>query len=171
MNTLSHRRAVEGDLELYWEIQKEADRWMRSKGHAPLGALFKDKERREFMARQIQESEVYLFEEAGVTWGSLRLQREDQAFWGGQGLDGSAGYLHGLVVRDGWHGKGMGRRLVRWAEAKVGAWGRRLLRLDCKADNERLRRYYRDCGFHELGQVTLENGWKAARFEKMLSPR
>jgi GNAT superfamily N-acetyltransferase len=155
-------------LDLLWEIQKEADRWMRAKGHAPLGALYPEEERRAFMARNLREAEVFFFEEAGAPWGCLRLQREDTTFWGEAGKDGRAGYIHGLVVRDGWHGCGRGLEMLAWAEERIRSWGGSLARLDCKADNARLRRYYREAGYAELGETRLDNGWMAARFEKRL---
>jgi hypothetical protein len=42
--------------------------------------------------------------------------------------------------------------LLGWAEDRTRQAGRRFLRLDCAADNERLRGHYRERGFVELGR-------------------
>jgi ribosomal protein S18 acetylase RimI-like enzyme len=56
------------------------------------------------------------------------------------------------VIDRGQAGEGLGGQLLDRAEDRTRQAGRRFLRLDCAADNERLRGCYRERGFVELGR-------------------
>ena len=80
-----------------------------------------------------------------------------------------AGYVHGLVIDREHAGEGLGGQLLDWAERRTLQTGRTLLRLDCVEGNERLRRYYRDRGFREVGRKEFEASWfPAVLLEKAL---
>jgi GNAT superfamily N-acetyltransferase len=74
-----------------------------------------------------------------------------------------AAYVHDLMVFPRHQRKRIGERLLGWAESYVRGRGRRFIRLDCDADNERLCRYYQDLGYQRM--ATDSN---AALFEKSL---
>lgn len=67
--------------------------------------------------------------------------------------DGAAGYLHRFAVRRG-HA-GIGAALLDWIDGEVRRHGRDRLRLDCGADNARLRGYYETAGFEHRGDVEI----------------
>jgi len=85
--------------------------------------------------------------------GTFVLLWSDEAVWGAD--DGEAGYLHRLASHPDVAGQGIGHALIRVAATLVRERGRRVLRLDCDPDNDRLRAYYRTQGFCHAGDVDL----------------
>lgn len=119
-------------------------------------------------AAAIGMGEMYAACEGDEVVGAFRLQWADSFFWGAdEGQDGSAGYVHRLVVRRSHAGKGLGLRLLEEAEACSVAAGKEFLRLDCGAGNEALCAYYRQAGFTLRRCVDLR-GWQGALFEKQV---
>jgi ribosomal protein S18 acetylase RimI-like enzyme len=88
---------------------------------------------------------------------ACRLVWSDQAVCGEQPDD--AGYVHGLVIDRAHAGAGLGRRLLDLVAERARGTGRPFLRLDCVEGNPRLRRYYREIGFREVGRREFDNGW------------
>jgi GNAT superfamily N-acetyltransferase len=112
--------------------------------------------------RGIARGEVWVVRAGAELAASLTLEDEDLETWGAS--DGSALYLHRLVVARAQAGAGLGRRLLAWARDEARARGRSRLRLDCVASNAFLRRYYAEADFEERGEVDL-GGVQLARFE------
>jgi GNAT superfamily N-acetyltransferase len=73
--------------------------------------------------------------------------------------------VHGLAIRRGEAGKGLGRRLLSWAEDRAGPAGKRCLRLDCTAPNQALNAYYKRAGFRPRGWRT-DWGLEVCLYEK-----
>jgi GNAT superfamily N-acetyltransferase len=90
---------------------------------------------------------------------AVTLQWHDPYFWGDEGDDERAGYLHRMVVRRDHAGGGLGAQLLGWAEEQVQARGRSQLRLDVVTDNAPLRGYYEAVGFAHVRDVSGE--WTA----------
>jgi GNAT superfamily N-acetyltransferase len=63
------------------------------------------------------------------------------------------GYVHRLAVRRSCAGRGIGYRLLDWADMQVRANGGSRLRLDVVTDNGPLRRYYEAAGFVHRADV------------------
>ena len=63
--------------------------------------------------------------------------------------------MHGLAIRCGEAGKGLGRRLSSWAEDRAALAGKRYLRLDCAAPNRVLNVYHEQAGFRPRGRRTV----------------
>lgn len=82
--------------------------------------------------------------------GGLLVMWSDPLFWGDRD-EGAAGYTHGLLVDRRYKGRGLGRRLLAFAEDHIRASGRPLARLDTVSRNAALRAYYRDAGYREVG--------------------
>jgi GNAT superfamily N-acetyltransferase len=74
----------------------------------------------------------------------------------------------GLRVLRAYAGRGIGRAILRWAEDQVTSRDRIYLRLDCLADNAKLRAYYEDAGFLHIGEKTWEDAlsWRSSLYEK-----
>jgi len=53
---------------------------------------------------------------------------------------------------------GAGRLLPAEAERRIAAAVRTVCRLDCPADNARLRRYYEDAGYTVVGEQPAKHG-------------
>lgn len=56
--------------------------------------------------------------------------------------------VHDLVIRDGWRGRGAGRALLGWAEARARELGCCKLTLEVLSGNGQALRSYADAGFH-----------------------
>ena len=112
---------------------------------------------------RIGRGEMYLARLAGQTFGTFALQWSDEEVWGD--VLGDAGYVHGLAIRRGFAGRGLGRELLRWAEEHVALSGQSYLRLDCRADNRDLNEYYERAGFCCRGQARVW-GFEVNLYEK-----
>jgi len=111
----------------------------------------------------IARGEVFVVRAENTLVATLQLQESDTETWGPDA--GDALYVHRLCVAQSHAGQELGRRLLDWAGTTARARGRRWLRLDCVASNDRLRRYYASAGFTERGEVVV--GIRLARFERM----
>jgi ribosomal protein S18 acetylase RimI-like enzyme len=165
--------ATQDDLATILDILEQAAAWLHSKGIVQwqIG---------EFRGRQlgsitagIEQGEFHLARLGYSVVGTMRLQWSDPRCWPDV-ADDDAGYLHSLAIGRDWAGRGLGRRMLEWAEAEVAATGRAYLRLDCVAHNHALVRYYQNAGFIARGERMIHwgNGGIStqARFEKRVFP-
>lgn len=77
-------------------------------------------------------------------------------------------YLEAFTTARMLRGSGLGRGLLRWAEAYTVEQGKAFLRLDCWAENQALYAYYCAAGFQPHGTFRL-GAWEGQMFEKCLS--
>jgi len=70
---------------------------------------------------------------------------------------GHAGYFGMLSVRPGLQGMGLGKRLVRIAEALAEATGAREMTLRIVSLREELGRWYRSLGYREVGTTPFDH--------------
>jgi ribosomal protein S18 acetylase RimI-like enzyme len=128
----------------------------------------------EIMAQIAADQWLVLREHGGDRTGdgvraACRLIWSDPAVWGEPPEE--AGYVHGLVIDRAYAGAGLGRRVLELVAERVRGDGRRFLRLDCVEGNPRLRTYYRDLGFQEVGRREFERRWApVVLLERALSP-
>jgi len=150
------------ELGVVLEILEEAARWNEFHGLTGWrpGSFQTDKIR-----EQISRREVFLVRIGGQVVGTVTLQWSDPPFWGDRPPD--AGYLHKLAVKRDFSGQRIGISIIRWAENQAITKGKEFLRLNCFADNTRLRRYYEVLGFELKGEI-LEPRGKAALYERRL---
>lgn len=155
--------ATLAETDLLTEIHEDAARWLWTRGiHQWEPGTFP----RDRLMACINRGEADLARLGGAPVGMAILQDADEYTWGARPAD--ALYLHGLRVLRMYAGRGLGRVILRWAEGQAAARGRTYLRLDCMADNARLRAYYEDAGFRCVGEKTDEDhpSWRASRYEK-----
>ncbi|WP_154794167.1 GNAT family N-acetyltransferase [Occultella kanbiaonis] len=123
--------------------------------------------------RQVAAGEWYVLRRGGSLVATARLLTRDEHTWGPElGGEGSAGYLHGLMVARTAAGEGLGGQILAWFCRVSASHGLPAARLDCVATNARLRRYYRDHGFTERGITDFgpTSGWAPVRrFERLLT--
>ncbi len=166
MSEIAIERARLADTNLLIEIHEDAARWLWARGiHQWEPGTFP----RDRLISRIERGEVYLARLDGEPVGMAILQEADEDTWGARPDD--ALYLHGLRVRRAYAGQGIGRTILRWVEEQVAARGRIYLRLDCMADNTKLRAYYEDAGFRCVGEETDEDDpdWRASLYEKRVA--
>ena len=158
------------DVDVVLDLLAEAAAWTAARGQPNWPARFS----RRPIEANAQAGELFVAERAGEAVATMTLQWNDPYFWGDEGDDGRAGYVHRLVVRRDHAGGGLGVRLLGWADEQVQARGRSQLRLDAVSDNAPLRRYYEARGFrHERdvsGEWTARDGsltaWRTSLYRR-----
>ena len=85
--------------------------------------------------------------------GMFRLLNEDELYWGIQVY--SARYIHSLVVKTIYSGKGIGEQVVLKVVQDCKKLNVDYLRLDCDAQNKGLCNYYEQQGFQKVGQKQM----------------
>jgi len=155
-------QAQPADLESVAGILEEAGRWLQTRGIDQWDAVVTPREK-ERLAQRIAAGEVYVARQAGEAIGTLTLQDTDVPVWGD--TPDAAYYIHSFAVRRS--AAGLGRGLLRWAEAQAQAAGKHYLRLDCWGANVTLCRYYEAAGFHSRGRRDMR-GWLCALYEKQV---
>jgi GNAT superfamily N-acetyltransferase len=144
----------------------EAARWVDALGVVMWeeGELDRARLEREIAAQQ------FVVAEAGCeVAGAIRFQLDDALFWPDLPAGRSA-FVHRLVVRRAFKGRGVSQALLQWAVDRARSLGREALRLDCDADRSKLRRLYEDFGFvlHSYRQV---GPYYVSRYELPLAAR
>jgi GNAT superfamily N-acetyltransferase len=142
--------AVPDDRPAIVGILEGAQRWLAAKGIGqwtlPFGA--------EWIDPKIAAGEFWVVRLRGEPVAVFRLLWSDPFFWGDQD-DGSAAYVHTLAVRRDHAGQGNGSWVLGWIEGRARAEGRRVLRLDCIAENRALCAYNERAGFVALGSAEV----------------
>jgi ribosomal protein S18 acetylase RimI-like enzyme len=156
---LEVRRAGPEDVGKIVDILSEAARWLSARGIDQWPDPFP----RERVAALVRRGDFHLARLNGEAVGTLALLWSDATFWGARPED--AGYVHALAVRRTWAGRGLGSQLLAWAGEQVAAAGREYLRLDCRAENRALRRYYERHGFEPRGEVAVDE-FTSALYER-----
>ncbi len=162
---LSFRRADESDAPVLVRLRDEAARWQIAQGIAQWkpGELGEE----HFRAR-LADSEIWIatLGPDGPVAGAWELWWDDPAAWGPQ--PPTAGYVHRLMTDRRVAPPGTGRRMLEHAERRVRAAGRSLCRLDCRANNPRLRAYYAAAGFEVVGEQPSRDGGVGGHFAATL---
>ncbi|QIB49302.1 GNAT family N-acetyltransferase [Streptomyces aureoverticillatus] len=162
---MSFRSAGESDIPVLVRLRDEAARWQISQGIAQWkpGELGEE----HFRAR-LADSEIWMATVGphGPVAGAWELWWDDPAAWGPQ--PPTAGYVHRLMTDRLVAPAGTGRRMLAHAERRVRAAGRSLCRLDCRANNPRLRAYYASAGFEVVGEHPWKDGGVGRRFAATL---
>jgi GNAT superfamily N-acetyltransferase len=156
-------RAEPSELNDVLEILEEASRWLTSKGYET--QWHQTPAFRQSIKDSIDQGDVYMVKDAQGTIGTITLQWSDRKYWGEMPPD--AGYIHKFAIKRSRSGQRLGIRTLQWAEAKTRKEGKKLLRLDCLANNRTIREYYERFGFVHV-RDTIAPGWKASLYEKRL---
>jgi GNAT superfamily N-acetyltransferase len=163
MTRRSIRRASVDDVELLVGIRNESVAYKVALGDLAWGKGGWT----EAVARQrIEFNEWYLIELDETPVGMLSLSWEDQKYWGPQ--DPDAGYAHGISVRDGFHGVGVGSYAIDWCANQVRANRRNRLRLDCDVKNAKLCAYYESLGFARVATKAISTDYVASLYERFV---
>lgn len=109
---------------------------------------------------------VHMIEQHGIPAGMMSLSWQDDKYWGPQNPD--AGYVHGIAVRNGFRGLGLGRYAIDWCADHIRVAGRIRLRLDCDVDNTKLCAYYESLGFRRVATRSISAEYVASLYERVL---
>src|SRR5919109_3001319 len=100
---------------------------------------------------QIEKGEVHIAFVGSDAAGTFILQWSDLLWWGERPAD--AGYIHKFAIKPSFAGKGLGVEMLKWAETTARNAGRKFLRLNCMADDRKMRDYYERLGFIHKGDA------------------
>jgi GNAT superfamily N-acetyltransferase len=151
MDGITVRQASAADVAAVDAMIREAAGWVDALGVVMWedGELDADR-----IAAEVHAGMFHMAVIDGEPAGAIRFQLEDQLFWPDRPA-GEAAFVHRLVARRAFKGRGVARALLEWAVGHARATGRGLLRLDCDANRPKLRALYESCGFrlHSYRQV------------------
>lgn len=164
------RPASIDDASEVLDLLAAAAEWAAARGQPNWPARFPTR----LITNAIERGELFVAEIDGLTVATLNVQWSDPRFWGATDADADAGYVHRLAVRRTHAGRGLGSRLLDWADEQVRARGRSWLRIDVVSGNDPLRRYYGAVGFvHRRdveGEFVTSDGtrrpWKTSLYER-----
>lgn len=114
--------------------------------------------------RTLGQGGMYVVEQDGITVAMMSLSWQDEKYWGPQAPD--AGYVHGISVREGFHGFELGSFAIEWCADRVRANSRTHLRLDCDASNTTLCAYYESLGFIRVSTRPVSPVYTASLYER-----
>jgi ribosomal protein S18 acetylase RimI-like enzyme len=159
--------AAESDLGLVLDILAEAAVWLRDE--LGIRHQWSPQFPQNAFAQAARDGELYLIYDGEDLVGTVRIQLADEPVWGPD--DRRAVYCHSLAIRRHYSGRGLGGEALDAAQELGTAMGRPVLRLDCMASSDGLRRYYEGLRFRGRGEVTHrdEHGgiWTCMRFERL----
>ncbi|HYT78248.1 MAG TPA: GNAT family N-acetyltransferase [Actinomycetota bacterium] len=160
------RLAGREDIGVAAHILEEAIAWARLRGFdswAPGEFASPEGGGRLRLLQAVETGGLYLVFVEGQAVGTMSLLPEGPLFW--PGSPPVALYLHRFAIRGPHTGRGVGVAALAWAEHEVMRRGRRLIRLDCLADNPGIRAYYERAGFEHRGDVEVE-GTRFSLYER-----
>jgi GNAT superfamily N-acetyltransferase len=163
---LAVRTATSDDLPTVHEILDGAAAWLIGQGIRQWPHPYP----REPIERACAARGLWVGSRAGRTVATMRTAHRDPDIWGDDGRP--ALYVHALAARREPSARGSGLELLRWAAQVAAREGLEVVRLDCLAGNERLRRYYRQAGFRhvrDVEQCVAAHRWQASLFEIAVS--
>lgn len=166
---LTIERAGSADYGAVMPVLREAADWLSARGNPQWQHWYLDFGE-QVLRERLERHEVYLFRLDSTPVGTLAIQWSDPDVWGERGLDGLAGYIHGMGIARCVGGKQVGRRMLEWSVDIIATRGRRFARLDAQASNAPLCRYYEHRGFRPLGTALLPGNFTTRLFERELSP-
>ncbi|WP_042161758.1 GNAT family N-acetyltransferase [Paenibacillus gorillae] len=160
------RPAVISDGETILSLWQTAARWLQAKGIAQWAPEY-------FNIGQIKEwmdsgADIFIASMNGEAVGTLLICWTDPSVWEELNSE-DAGYIHRFAVSRTHTNAGIGRYLLAWAEREIKARGKKMVRLDCMADNTALNNYYQSNGYVQVGTRHWSNGWRANLYEKAIT--
>ena len=169
MTSRSIRRATADDVPVVTQIRNDAHAKKVAYGDYAWGKEG-DGFSEGWVLNSLSRRAVYVVEQDGMPVGTFSLDWDDEVYWGPQ--EPIAGYVHGLSVRKGFNGRGLGCFVIDWCANQVSILNRRFVRLGCDARNTKLCGYYESLGFVRIGVKPMpEHGdYIDSLYEKSVNP-
>jgi GNAT superfamily N-acetyltransferase len=135
MDGITVRQASAADSRSVEAMIREAAAWVDALGVV----MWEDGELdAEQIAADVRAGMYYLAVIDGEVAGAIRFQLRDALFWPDR-PEGEAAFVHRLVARRVFKGRGVARALLEWATKHARAQGRGLLRLAARWDRTTCR--------------------------------
>ncbi|WP_139991844.1 MULTISPECIES: GNAT family N-acetyltransferase [Paenibacillus] len=169
LNDIKVFQAKPEDTAEVLELLIQTAQWLKSKGSTQWGGLLHGVDSHQ-TPEAIKRGEVYIFIQGSVLVGMVMLMQQasawDRELWGDEGHENSV-YLHRLNINREAAGKDLGEAIVHWADSGIHFSGKDRIRLDCIANNEKLNRFYLNCGYTFIGSATNASG-EFNKYEKLV---
>ncbi|WP_070121015.1 GNAT family N-acetyltransferase [Bacillus marinisedimentorum] len=148
MAGLSLEKARIDDLANIQELLVQAGKWLQEKGLEQWDYYVHDIDGNTAdVIESIERGSTYLLKDGLVNAGTITVETSpgewDRGVWEEEASGADAAYVHRLVVNRFYAGRGIGEKLLNWAEDHAEQQGKTRLRLDCLASNESLNAYYK----------------------------
>lgn len=158
--TIAIRPAGPEDTEVVSSILTEAADWLIAKGEK---LWERDELDPDSVRDQVSKGMFRLALVDGLPAGCYRYQETDEEYWGDV-PHGDSAFIHRVAVRRKFAGIGLSGAMIDAAKQEARSVGKRLLRLDCRAESEKLRAVYERQGFvfHSLKK---REPYTVARYE------
>jgi ribosomal protein S18 acetylase RimI-like enzyme len=152
--TFTLRKASLSELQVAFELLKHAAERLNAKGLKQWGYWMNPpQEKIAWVEEGFKNGEFFFILIDDHIAGMYRLLTEDKLYWGAQ--ETSAWYIHSLVVKTGYTGKGIGEQVILRVKEDCMKLNIQYLRLDCDAENVGLCNYYEQQGFKIVGQKQM----------------
>lgn len=108
----------------------------------------------ERILEDIENGRLFVLRNGQQTVGAVTITETDPLIWS----DGAAAlYIHRLVVARDLKGQNLGSVIMNFIEERAIQHKKSVLRLDCWANNDRLKRYYERIGFRKVRDLSIGN--------------
>jgi GNAT superfamily N-acetyltransferase len=164
--TIEGERAHLDDAPALHALRIQVENWLAGKGLVQWG---QGRVPLETIRSQIDQGLWWLHRDGDQIKAAMLVLEADPDFWGAAGEDGSAIYVHSLMVDRSAAGQGLGTRILEWAARHGRSLGKDVFRLDCAEHHWRLRAFYRSQGFIEVGRHELPGVFACTLMEKSLN--
>jgi GNAT superfamily N-acetyltransferase len=140
---VSIRQATIADTWAISTVLIEAAQWLREQ-NIPVWspAMFSIAK----VKNDISEHRYYVAEDGGSVVGTFRFQLTDREVWP-EVPDLDSAFIHRLAVLRSHAGCGVAQQMILYAKQLTQQAERQFLRLDCAADQPKLRKIYEDADF------------------------
>lgn len=143
-----------------WLAAKGTDQWQRTREHV-----------RQSITRDVMAGTCWLAYSGKTIAGTVTIDTyADPEFWTEEDQPTDAVYVHRMIVRREFAGRGIGKVLIRVAESLARAAGRRWIRLDAWSTNKQLHRYYAQLGFEHVRTLQYPHRGSGALFQRLVQP-
>jgi GNAT superfamily N-acetyltransferase len=111
------------------------------------------------------DNEPYLVYLGEQIIGGFVLLEHDRFLWSEEENNQRAFYIHKLVIKREFAGKGYAGKSIALIKDLALKEGVSYLRLDCYADRAYLMKLYEDCGFYKKRKTVMEDGTVLQSYE------
>lgn len=110
---------------------------------------------RSLIETELKEQRQWKITEGNEVACIFAITYNDPFIWGEKDKD-PAMYIHRIVTHPSFHGKHYVKLIVEWAKEHAKQYNLKFIRMDTWGDNEKLIKYYQQCGFNFLGTTVPE---------------
>ncbi|MDO5516131.1 MAG: GNAT family N-acetyltransferase [Clostridium sp.] len=156
------KQASENDIRVIEDILSDAVRYLDKAGIPNQWnetSIKWDK-----LSKDYKIGDFYIAYENDIPAGCMALTDHDEKYWP-ETIKGQSLYLHKLVVKREFSGKGFSKELIDFAKKLTHESGAHTLRLDCNYYRDKLRSIYEGEGFSFVRSKSIGHNIEMALYE------